>query len=124
MKPRLIKELACLASERFQQRYIVDGTVDEYVLPEEVLFAPKGSALAAQGEGYRSQFSTEELGAIRRFVEIVTDELEKVPLDGSISNRELVFGNDAWARARRTARETLDALGVDLGEWERSEGLT
>jgi len=122
MRSRLLDEVAVLASERYQERYIVHGTKEQYVLPEEVLEAALGSAQNATQKPSTASLSASEVDAVREF----TQAVEACSIDFqdlTSSNQQLIREDERWAAARTSARRLLTALNFDLEEWEQQEGL-
>jgi hypothetical protein len=115
----IIKALRPLASIAYQRRYIVGGTKDEYVLPDELLESAYSSIqpILTRPE-VSSTFSEAELSCILKMLRCLDREGDKLPSDGSISNEDLVENNAAWAAIRSTAQQCLNVLGVNLSEWE------
>jgi hypothetical protein len=124
MKERLLRDLATLASERLQERYVINGTREEYLLPEEVFESALSSASSAVAPVAVSSLSPTERDATRKFVNELRDVSERLPLeDPRISNEELIMRNESWAAARSAAKVLLEQFGFDLGRWEREQGL-
>src|SRR5688572_26214687 len=103
---RIEKALAPLALLKVQQRYIVDGTKNEYLVPEELL----ESASAA----LEDQSITSELSAVKA-------ALAACDLPESISASQLVSEDAPWCALRSAAKTYLIATGFDLERWEAHE---
>jgi hypothetical protein len=113
----LLDHLARLASLAYQMRFIVSGTSNEYVLPEELLeVAENRLALALAGQG---NLSEEQRDALTRLREVIGTEGRRIQFDNeSVSNLDLVRHNEAWGRVRTEAAKSLGVLGFDLRAWE------
>jgi hypothetical protein len=121
IRERLKKSLAYLASEAIQLRYIVHGTVDEYLIPVEVLDGAVSDIEAVLShEENRTQFNQEEIVVFERFLAEV-GKLTVPVEDASVSNEELVGKNPMWAAARNAAAQYLVAMSFDLGQWEHDQ---
>ena len=98
-----------MASERVQQRYVVNGTAKEYLLRESVL-----------DDAYSSLRRHSIFRGNPKAIAIVAamDELE---IPEELSNRELVEGYEPWCQIRKSCRELLTEIQFDLEEWERNE---
>ncbi len=113
----LLDHLARLASLPYQMRFIVSGTSNEYVLPEELLEVAENRlalALASQGN-----LSEEQRGALNRLRRVMEAEGRSIPFDDqSMSNLDLVERNEAWRRIRTEAAQCLELFQFDLKAWE------
>ncbi|HEX4796824.1 MAG TPA: hypothetical protein VH370_23735 [Humisphaera sp.] len=118
-KARLLTDLAALASERFQEKYVVGGTVETYALPDEILESALSSARAAGERSAASGFSSAEIIAIRTFVAAVSG----VDFDDTAAPNREFLQSENWNVARSAARRLLDQLGFSLQGWEMREGL-
>src|SRR5262245_4003680 len=97
------KALAPLASLKVRQRYIVDGTKHEYLVPEDLL----ESACSA----LEFQDMTPELFAVR-------EALKACELPEGISASRLVSEYAPWGTLRSAAKTYLLATGFNLEQWE------
>lgn len=120
-----MNELAVLASERFQRRYVVNGTKKKYALPEEIAEAALSTARnAAKPGSTASILSTTEAAAVREFEAYTSEALSSIDFqDTTVSNRQLVEQDERWAGVRLAARRLLGVLRFDLDEWERQQEL-
>jgi hypothetical protein len=103
---RIEKVLAPLASLRVQRRYIVEGTKDEYLVPEEML----NSALSELSH----QQLTPELASVHR-------ALQACDPPSHLSASQLVYEYAPWLQVRESAYSYLKAKGFDLEAWEGNE---
>jgi hypothetical protein len=101
--------LAPLASLKEQEKYIVHGTKDEYLLPEELL--ERAWNLLAERTDIALPAS-ENLAHLRAAVE-VCDVPEEV------SNEQLVRQYEPWLEVRARAKAYLEEIGFDLEAYER-----
>jgi hypothetical protein len=110
-----------MASAAYQTKYVVHGTVDGYVLPDELLDSACSSIETALGSkvlrGSLTETEATELAVILSRLR----ELEKqIPFNQpSVSNSELLE-NPFWQDARDLARKGLGVMGSDLEECERT----
>ena len=118
--------LAPLASAAYQQKFGVRGTVTEYIVATELLQSawecierlegrfPQAVALNAEAQSFAPQVKSEldHLAELLRSQE--SQVLEALPWPELMQNA-------TWQRISLCARSTLEALGFDLGAWERSE---
>jgi hypothetical protein len=103
---RIEKALAPLASLRVQQRYIVDGTKNEYLIPEELL---ESAASALEGQAMTFELSTFKAALLA------------CNLPENISASQLVSEYGPWCALRSAAKAYLLASGFDLEQWEAQE---
>ena len=121
MLDRYIETLAQLASVAAQDRYIVRGTKDKYLLPEDLLENALDFERLVRLFG--SELSPLEREEIERFAQVVNTRASAVHLDNAIDNAALVYADPAWVEIRSAAATCLSAVGFDLQEWERAEDL-
>jgi hypothetical protein len=126
MKHRIQEALCGLASVAYQTKYIIPGTSEEYVLPEELL----DSACSIIETTLKSKILIKSLkGDEARELSILLTTLRglqgDIPLDDpTVSNYDLILTNPSWLKARNLAQEALEVLGCNLADWERKEGCS
>jgi hypothetical protein len=112
-------KLVYLASIAAQERWMVNATKDEYLLPEELL----NEALHAV-ESIRKSYPwaadviPQHRDVILRFGVILDAEAQKVD-EVNTEWKTLVRESRPWAAIRIAARACLDELGFDFATWER-----
>jgi hypothetical protein len=122
MKSVYIDRLGRLASLNLQRRYVVHATKDTYMLPEELLEDASDLAEALLADLERdSVVSGEQRTALEALARILRVEAPMVPLDGSISNEELIERHPSWSAIRDAAVRCLDVFRIDLPAWERQQ---
>lgn len=109
MKTRLIELLQDLASIDFQRKYIVNGTKDEYLLPQDLLSdIENATGDHLQREPYRKNLSKAECELLEKlYSELQKPELHKAIHSDHVTNAELIEENPYWARIRDVAKEIL-----------------
>ena len=65
MKDKLIKALVRLASTQYQDLYMVHGTTEEYVLPEDLIEDVSSLCQLATKNHYRTVFKSDEHTALQ-----------------------------------------------------------
>lgn len=103
--------LAPLASLKVQEKYIIYGTKDEYLLPDELL----GSAI---------NVLFEQKGIVLEENETLSDlkkAIRACDIPDEISNAELVRKYEPWKRVRELSKGYLLKTGFDLEAWEKNE---
>jgi hypothetical protein len=103
--------LAPLASLKVQDRFIVHGNKDEYLVPEELLESAINFLFEQQIITYQN---TEIMQRLK-------ENIRNVEIPSGISNRELVYEYGPWIRIREDAQLILEELGFDLANWEINE---
>lgn len=117
LKKRLLQAIARLASVKYQEAYIVGGTADEYVLPEDVLEDVASlCSLTAQAQ-YRDNFSTDQHEKINALLLVVRKYGRPIFTSETAMNaEELVRDNEHWKTARSEAARCLMSFGFDIDE--------
>ena len=112
MNQALQISLGHLASLEIQKRYWIQGTKDEYLLPEEVL----ESAL----NWPRSSLENDDLDQAKRdslskFIAIFNENIDKISIDDEgTSNERLILHDQYWSAIRAAAKECLKELGLQI----------
>jgi hypothetical protein len=107
----IYKVLAPLASLTLQERYIVNGYRDNYLLPEELLNSAINFFFEQRGVPYENTASLDEF----------KKSIQNCDIPETISRHELVHKYTPWIRVREKARVCLNELGFDLEKWEKNE---
>ena len=112
--------LADLASISSQRRYISHATKDEYLLPEELLDNAhdciRRMRTLPSAHGALSDAAVQAILDLEPLLLSVTNEVMK--------SERLVDGEPTWRALREHAARCLEAMGFDLAEWEKKEGLS
>ncbi len=107
----LHKALAPLASLEVQKRYIVNGTKDNYLLPEDLLNAAINVLFEQQALKFEE---TETLGELK-------EAIRCCDIPDNLSGSDVVFGYKPWAKVREASQKYLLETGFDLQTWEKHE---
>ena len=105
------KALAPLASLKVQKRYIINGTKDEYFLPEELL----GSAINVLFEQKGIVF--EENEALNKLKKAI----RSCDIPDKMTNSEIVLNYEPWKKVRELSKDYLLKIGFALEAWEKNE---
>ena len=105
------KTSAPLASLKVQKRYIINGTKDEYLLPEELL----GSAINVLFEQKGIVF--EENEALNKLKKAI----RSCGIPDKITNSEIVLNYKPWKKVRELSKDYLLKIGFALEAWEKNE---
>ena len=109
MKDRLLRSLARLSSEEYQSAFIVHGTKDEYVLPEDLLEDVATLCALAQREERRRDFLPTELEALEKMLSHIRD-LDRHTFTAAMPGASWVHDNEAWHSLRTRAQLCLKAF--------------
>ncbi|QGW63903.1 hypothetical protein GOY17_02610 [Lysobacter soli] len=118
------RRLGVLASRAAQDRYMVNATSDQYLLPveaindaQDVIRALSGSGPISALEGMESKAreAVQKFALAWRSEENQIDAMLELPWD------ELVLRNQHWHALRGAAQLCLVEIGFDLAQWERDE---
>jgi hypothetical protein len=120
MRNRLLNELAELASAEVHRRFIVEGTVQQYVLPDE---AQTSATAAVTTEQLRARFAEPEIRALEQFLDATSGLASAIPFNDPSVNNEQLLKDAGWITARDAARKSIEVLKRDAHEWERLKGL-
>jgi hypothetical protein len=125
MKHRIQEALGRLASVAYQTKYIIHGTTEEYVLPDELLdSACSIIETTLNSEVLRKSLSQNELRELSVLLIKLRELQQKVPFnEASVSNYELVHENSSWLEVRSLAQKALEVMGHDLDKCEQKDDL-
>ena len=101
---KTVRLLAPLASVKAQEKYIVNASVDEYYVPEELLEAALSALLHEE--------DTE-------LVQNLLNKLRNFSFPNPFSAQELIHEYEPWAELRSLCQEFLKSKGFDLTQWEQ-----
>ena len=105
------KFLAPLASLKVQERYIVYGDKNNYLLPEDLLERAINFLFEQQGDKYEN---TDLMKKIK-------ENIKRIEIPESLSNHDLVYKFKPWIVIRENSRLILEKTGFNLEEWEENE---
>jgi len=118
--------LAELASSRYQLKFCVEGTAEEYVLVGDLIegldsdliffrWSPRPERWVSL-EQHIGDKALSHILAIESTYKSSPDFLDKYSFE---TLRELVDRDPIWATIREQASCALDAMGFDIDKWER-----
>lgn len=111
-----LRLLGPLASLALQRRFLVEGTSDRYILPEDLINS--GDSFL----NYPRMGKVAKLPSIQEFSRILNEAVQTIPLDDPmLTNRMLVEQNTEWDKLRSAAKNVLEDLGAHIDEWERQQ---
>jgi len=105
--------LAQLSSLPFQERYVIGGTADEYIVDTELLENIDGLKYLVRRPEERAQFTNAQLATLEDLFDYIEAHSGEA-LSGK--SREdaavLIRGSDVWKEMRTKAASALEAFGV------------
>jgi hypothetical protein len=105
------KALAPLASLEVQNRYIIKGTKDKYLLPEDLLNTAINTLFEQQAAGFDE---TEALNELK-------EAIRACDIPEGMSKSELILGYAPWIKVRETSKKYLSEIDFDLQAWEKND---
>jgi hypothetical protein len=122
MKDRLLKSLARLSSERYQDAFIVHGTKSEYVLPEDLVEDVASLCTLAQREDHRTEFVSDELVALGQMLSEIRSRGRRIfAAAAPTTAAALVHESQEWLALRAEARRCLATFCVDADDFVKEE---
>lgn len=122
----LLETLAYLASLKVQEKYIIGGTIKEYIVPDDLLDDYLSEVEFFKFEKFPNRIKwLKEKAGIK-----ATDSIEKLHSDikssGSFMEKythaniaELIKADPVWIKLRDSAGNILNLCGFNLESWEK-----
>jgi hypothetical protein len=122
MKDRLLRSLARLSSEEYQDAFIVHGTKDEYVLAEDLVEDVASLCALAQREEQRREFMPNELEALGRMLSDIRTRGRRIFAAATpVTAASLVHDNEEWSSLRTAAQSCLNIFRARAEEFVMDE---
>ena len=115
MKNRLLTSLARLGSKAYQEAFLIGGSRDEYVLPEDLVEDVASLIGLAVGPEYRHQFSEDQLVDLSDLLHSI--QSRGPALFSNTAERDLatlVREDPIWSLLRGQAIDSLRSFGIDV----------
>ncbi|MEW8041044.1 MAG: hypothetical protein AB2777_16005 [Candidatus Thiodiazotropha endolucinida] len=115
MKNKLLQALARLASQKYQEAYILNATKDEYVLPEDLVEDVASLCALASRDQYYKKFTEEELNALDDMACFIGQHGKRLFanfVDPDTSS--LIYKNEDWESLRIASGKCLTLFGIDV----------
>lgn len=112
----ITERLVLLASLPYQKRYLVNGTVNEYVVPEELLDIDELEHLLTRPEN-RLVVTSEQMAALNDLCNYIHKHRDTALPAEKLSDKEfntLIQESDVWNTIRTMATTTLTLFGVSV----------
>lgn len=104
--------LAQLSSLPFQERYVIDGTADEYIIDTELLENIDGLKYLVRRPEEREKFTNAQLAALEDLFDYVEARSgEALSGKSREETATLIRGSDVWNEMRAKAASALEAFG-------------
>jgi hypothetical protein len=117
--------LGALASYAAQERYMVNATKDEYLLPVEALNHARDVVDALEDSSPLSALrgmDPRTRAAVRRFARVWPADAQQIDALLELSWDELVLRDQTWNALRAAAQMCLSEIGFDHARWEEAKG--
>ena len=117
MKNRLIKALARLASEPYQDAYLVNGTSDEYILPEDLVEDVVSLYFLSGKSQYKHLFTDKqqkEMKELLKAIRALGDDFWDFPEFSDAAS--LVHENLLWKDLRSRSVDCLKSLNYNIDD--------
>jgi hypothetical protein len=119
MRIKLYRVLGALASKAYQDKYIVHGNADGYVLPEELLDDTEGAVRQALRHPQDFGLNETEIAALEKLLAAIkanSDGVRQQINEGA--KKDLVHNNACWSVIRAEALQSFQALKFHFDAWE------
>jgi len=118
MKNRIINEIARLASQKYQYDFVLNGTKDDYAVPEEMIDTVRGTISTVLGNAILlNTLSNSQADALRRFDAEAARAFSMLPWNSDATAKQILERSE-WTELRRAAEDCLQEFSVDVQEWE------
>lgn len=105
--------LAQLASLPFQERYVINGTADEYILDTELLENVDGIKYLIRQPDQRSSLSQEQLAALNDLGDYLEAHSGDALSGEQVEERAaMIRGSEVWTTLRAKSALALEAFGI------------
>lgn len=118
MKNRIINEIARLASRKYQYDFILNGTEDDYAVPEEMIDSVRGTIATIIGNATLAKsLSDSQVEALKRFDTEAAEAYSKLPWDSDATAGQILERSE-WTQLRQAAEDCLQEFSINVEEWE------
>ena len=113
VKARALLSLARLASKALHRAYIDGATVDQYLLPDELVNDVDSSHIWMTHPANRAQFSDREIERFASVLAVIDAKYDEAESQLAWETRGPVAEIEAWSEIQRSASDALFAFGID-----------
>lgn len=122
MKNRLIQALSRLASTAYQEAYMVYGSKDEYVVPEDLIEDVASLCRQAQKPDFVTDFEASQVLAMSAMLSVIALHGPRLFSRAITTTADRLVREDRdWAAIRQAATECLVRFGISANEIRASE---
>ncbi|MEJ1381313.1 MAG: hypothetical protein RPT95_10160 [Candidatus Sedimenticola sp. (ex Thyasira tokunagai)] len=125
-KSNLLETLAYLASMKVQERYIVGGTTEEYIVPDDLIEDLKSEYdfFQFKDKEKRIEWLKNEIGEscykeIEELLVLIGSNESFLEKYTNQNLSELIQKDSVWCQIRSKANKAISSANFDLEVWER-----
>ncbi|OGX13978.1 MAG: hypothetical protein A2351_05365 [Omnitrophica bacterium RIFOXYB12_FULL_50_7] len=116
-------EILRFSSLKYQDRYILNATKENYVIFEDMLF----NEFRSDQESYLNQLAPNKRAIVADFCKVLHDRRDEVYAKYKVARTlkevsEIIYHDPNWVAIRNAALDCIKKLGYDLEDFERREG--
>jgi hypothetical protein len=122
----LLETLAYLASFKVQEKYIIGGTKEEYVVPDDLLDDYLSDVEFFKFEKFPNRIAWLKAKAGEKALDSIEELYSDIKASGSFLEKythaniaELINADPVWIKLRDSSGKILNMCGFDLGSWEK-----
>lgn len=118
IKQRITNVLAPFASQAYQAKYILNGTANQYILPNDLMEDVNSLYILVEcSPNLLDEFTDYERQIITSVLESIKNGVRDVP--GNLDNQALVNEDPVWRSICEQSKFSLSLLGINLKLWEQ-----
>lgn len=122
MKNRLINALSRLASSSYQEAFMVSGTKDEYVVPEDLVEDVASLCRLSQRAEFAAEFEPSQMEAVVATLAVIGQHGRRLFANPAATTAAYLVREDQdWAAMRSSASECLGKFGIDAAALRSDE---
>jgi hypothetical protein len=109
----VVAQIASLASLPYQERYIVNGTKDEYLLSSELLEDVSSLRYSFDRAENRSVLTDAQRVSLGALIQLIDEVYKYLPEWKSHAQTAEIASDSTWQTIRVAANDTLKEFGLD-----------
>jgi len=122
----LLETLAYLASLQVQEKHIIGGTKEEYIVPDDLLEDYLSEVEFFKSAKFPNRDGWLKSRAGEKAAKLIEELYSDVKVSGSFLEKythayiaELIKADPVWIRLRDSSKKILTLCGFDLESWEK-----
>ena len=122
----LLETVAYLASLKVQEKYIIGGTKDEYIVPEDLLDDYLSEVEFFKFEKFPNRIGWLKAKAGEKAAKLIEELYSDIKASGLFLEKythaniaELIKEDPVWINLRESSRKILELCSFDLKSWEK-----